>query len=341
MPDEESQPLAAEQGQGMVDLEKVLERIAAQKSPGTPLETSQRAWHLTRVKLQGKTVPPTAIFAAGPVEDWLAVRDTLRAAGFTVPELYACSRERGQLLVEDLGQNRLIDLPPAEAARRYEESLSLILQMQRLLVPGKHTDHPPFSRALNEAELIAELDAFVDEALPKIFGVPSRGAHVEPIRIEFARLARDITSMPRLCAHRSFTGRNLHVTAGKRLVMTGFDRALMAPPHYDLASLLYDGWGGPEASRREDLLRRHTEEGKEFLPAWDEEALSRAFGRVAVQRILAEFGRIATVFAPEKLAGLKHVTDALTQNLRKLCQSNDDLAMIREPLADLLPIFRS
>lgn len=325
----------------MVDLEKVLERVASQKNPGTPLETSQRAWRLTRVKLQGKSVPPTAIYAVGPLEDWLAVREVLRTAGFAVPELYACSHERCDLLVEDLGQNRLIDLSPAEAARRYEESLGLIVQMQRLIVPGKHTDHPPFSRALNEAELIAELDLFVDEALPKIFGVPSRGAHVEPIRIEFARLARELTSMPRLFAHRSFTGKNLHVTAAKRLVMTGFDRALMAPPHYDLASLLYDGWGGPELARREELLRRHTEEGKEFLPAWDEEALRRAFGRVAAQRILAEFGRLAASFPQERITALKSVTDTLTQNLRRLCQANEDLAMIHAPLADLLPIFRA
>ena len=106
-----------------------------------------------------------------------------------MPELYSVAHERGDMLVEDLGTLRLIDLPPAEAARRYEESLDLILLMQRTIIPGKHTDHPPFSRALHEGELTTELDLFVDEALPKVFGVPSRGAHVEPIRIELARLA--------------------------------------------------------------------------------------------------------------------------------------------------------
>lgn len=335
------QPLAAEQRQGMVDLEKALERVAGQKNPGTPIETSQRQWRLTRVKLQGKTSPPTAIYAVGPLGDWLAVREVLRNAGFAVPELYSSNDERGDMLVEDLGQARVIDLPHAEAMRRYEESLGLILQLQRAVVPGKHTDHPPFSRALNEAALTRELDLFVDEALPKIFGIASRGGHVEPIRIEFARLARDITSMPRFCAHRSFTGRNLHVTPAKRFVMTGFDGALMAPPHYDLVSLFYDGWGGPDVAKHGDLLRRHTELGKEHLPAWDDDALHRAFGRVAVQRILAEFGRVADAFDTEKLATIPNVTNTLTQHLRRVIHEYEDLSMIREPLVDLLPMLKS
>jgi hypothetical protein len=56
---------------------------------------------------------------------------------------------------------------------------------------------------------------------------------------------------------------------------------------------------------------------------------------------LAEFGRLAASFPQERITALKSVTDTLTQNLRRLCQANEDLAMIHAPLADLLPIFRA
>lgn len=325
----------------MPDFSQLLEKASTGKLRGKELPGPGPAWKLKRVDLPKSAPVSKAIYAEGPVRDWMAIYQCMHVAHLPVPELYAKDADKGCMLVEDLGDKRVIDLTPAQAQERWREAIELLVGMQSKIVPGRHTDLPPFSRLLDESVMIHQLDLFVDEALPKWFDISSKGTHLEPVRIEFARLARDLSALPRLFSHRAFAGRNLHLTPAKRMVITGFEGALMASPHYDLVSLVFDGFGHPPAELREELRLRHTEAGKDYLPAWDAETNRRAFDRVGLQFLMAEFGRIAEMHEnAESLKREAQALDTLVRHTRELLHTSRDLDPLRRALTELVPDFR-
>ena len=146
-------------------------------------------------------------------------------------------------------------------------------------------------------------------------------------------------AQPRVCSHRAFTGRHLRITPAKRLVVTGFQNSLMASPHYDLVSLFYDGWGGPPLAERRALYELHAELGRDFLPAWDEKTSLRAFHRVALERLLGEFGKIGEAISDDDRPTYQPVLTKLTEHVRELFRSSNDLGHLYDPLVELIPHF--
>ncbi|MFH1144953.1 MAG: phosphotransferase [Candidatus Eisenbacteria bacterium] len=275
-------------------LEKSLSLLQGSASPSPDLDRLAGDGSTRRIyRIRGGGVPAVLVLNPLPAgrahpdenEAFLAVRQFLDRRGVRVPRFFAADIERGYLLLEDLGDERLFDLirrdgwpaPDGEssATRLYQQAIVLLIAMQVRREPFFHsawTSNPAYTE-----EFILEMEAayfhreFVErESLeqnrPRTApaGSPPRGPggscdgepgrrfrDVEP---ECRSLARTALACPeRPFMHRDFQSRNLMVCGGS-LVVIDFQGARHGPAEYDLAALLYDPYAAMPGWVRERMI---------------------------------------------------------------------------------------
>ncbi|MFQ5513052.1 MAG: aminoglycoside phosphotransferase family protein [Myxococcota bacterium] len=167
--------------------------------------------------------------------------------GVPVPEIYAVRDDEGWLLLEDLGDLHLGELPPGAQGGRLEEAIDLLVTIHSI---------PPSleglrQRCFDEDWIAFELDHFLRHA-----------AHLrwhEPLRSSFVELGHYIAELPRTLCHRDFQSQNLMVDPRGRLRLLDYQDALLAPPELDLVSLLHDSYLTISPAQRGRLLDRYAE----------------------------------------------------------------------------------
>jgi N-acetylmuramate 1-kinase len=214
-----------------------------------------------------------------------------------VPRILGHSDALGIMALEDLGdatlQAHLGSADVSDHAARYREAIELLDRIQQrgaeLAAPGA----PPYNLAFDIEKLSWELDFFRRHFLEGYRGIRLMPAERTALAEEWAAIAEDLASEPRVVCHRDYHSRNLMVHAG-RLVVIDFQDARMGPDTYDLASLLRDSYV--------DIGERELEEGiAHFLAlkggSLDPLTFRRRFDLMAVQRnlkALATFGHQTT-----------------------------------------------
>jgi aminoglycoside/choline kinase family phosphotransferase len=243
---------------------------------------------------------PDVVFAREHGRDWpfLEVRSLLEERGVRVPRLLAEARERGLLLVEDLGRTLAEHLAvhPAEREQLYALAVRELARAQVALEPLPEASVVRL-RAFDEALLGFELDHYREWALE------ARGKTLDTSeRAVFdgarAWLVAALGSLPRGFVHRDYQSRNLLVTRAPRtgareLGWIDFQDALLGPRAYDLVALLCDSYQPFDRAFVERRLDEYaTERGL------SEEArlgLGREFDLVTVQRKLKDAGRFVFI----------------------------------------------
>ncbi len=201
---------------------------------------------------------PLASGRAHPDENeaFLAVREFLALRGVRVPAVYAADLEHGLLLLEDLGDARLLEacrsgLDPA----LYEQALRILVAMQ---APGEPAFRPEVTGnpAYDENFILAqEAGYFLEEVVQGWCGLPWPRQSVEA---DCRRLARQALGGPRVFMHRDFQSRNL-MALGSSLAVIDFQGARLGPAEYDLAALLYDPYVEMPPEARDGLALRYLE----------------------------------------------------------------------------------
>jgi len=225
-------------------------------------------------------------------EAFLAVREYLAQRGVRVPAFYAADLDRGYLLLEDLGDERLADRvreqrwQPAEPLLAlYRQALGALVQMQAPGLPAfgmRMTANPAYTPAFVTAheagyfhcELLrgwaaldvpddafaAEYAALADEAFAGVDSArlpPAHGSTWGTLTAAEAHLAGLVFM------HRDYQSRNLIVTReaigrgvadAETLAVLDFQGARFGPPEYDLAALLFDPYVNMPAAMRDELI---------------------------------------------------------------------------------------
>ncbi|KGE02859.1 aminoglycoside phosphotransferase family protein [Pseudohaliea rubra] len=164
--------------------------------------------------------------------EFLAVREQFAAAGVRVPGLFGVDRERGYLLLEDLGDALLLPaLTPATVDACYAQAMDLLVA----LATAPCGELPPY----DDAALQAELELFPVWFCDQLLGVPFDAVARERFQALSARLLASAGAQPRVPVHRDFHSRNLLITP-EGLATIDFQDALCGPVTYDLVSLLRD-----------------------------------------------------------------------------------------------------
>ena len=194
----------------------------------------------------GKTYG-TIAHIANNVMPFVAMANGLRQFGFSAPTIHHADLDQGLLIIEDLGDERVVSGdPPVPITERYETAVDALLALHEQRLPdalpiSPHVEHRiPYydiNAFLIEAELL--LDWFLprlDAAIPDT----ERGS----FRTLWRELLQPAIDAPPTWVLRDFHSPNLLWLPRRseiaRLGILDFQDAVMGPPAYDLASLLQD-----------------------------------------------------------------------------------------------------
>jgi tRNA threonylcarbamoyl adenosine modification protein YjeE len=239
---------------------------------------------------------------AEDVRPFVAMAEGLRARGFTAPELLHADLDQGLLILEHLGEEKVVEGdPPAPIEERYEAAVDLLaaLHVQDLpqqLPLGRSLAYriPPY----DEAALLIEAELLLDWYLPM------RGVAVsDATRAGFVALWRE-TLQPVLTAAPTWVLRDFHspnllwLPEREGIAKVGlldFQDALIGAPAYDVASLLQDARVDVPAEMELALLGRYARARREVDRHFDTAAFVRIYATLAAQRatkILGIFARL-------------------------------------------------
>ncbi|KAA9006804.1 aminoglycoside phosphotransferase family protein [Histidinibacterium aquaticum] len=168
------------------------------------------------------------------VRPFIAIGAHLRGIGLSAPDVIEPDVPQGLLLLEDLGPTlaaRHLDAHPGDEAEIYGLTADLLAEMQA------HAP-PPGLEALTPERATA--------ALAPLFEWGAAVSDAQRARLEetMAEAIRDHTRPPEVLSLRDLHAENLvwrpQLSGHDRLGLLDFQDAMLAPPAYDLASLLDD-----------------------------------------------------------------------------------------------------
>lgn len=231
-----------------------------------------------------------------------------------VPRLLGTDEASKRALFEDLGDLSLysyLRFPhDAEVVEGlYRRVLGILATLHGRA--SEHVDDCPLlaSRIFDYDHLRWETNYFLERfiaGLRKIV-VPDRKA----LDGEFHLLARTVSGFVPAIIHRDFQSQNIMVRGGF-LHVIDFQGARMAPPAYDLASILWDPYHRLDDDMRERLVSYYIAEMKKQSKDFDEGSFRDSILPCRLQRhmqALGAYGFLSVV--KEKKYFLKHVPEAL------------------------------
>ena len=239
---------------------------------------------------------------AETVTPFIAMAQALRGQGFSAPAIFAAEREAGLLVIEDLGDELVVEGdPPVPIEARYEMAADLLAKLHREQLPsvvpvqpGVDYRIPPYDM---EAFLI-EVELLLDWYLPKL-ETRITDAKREAYRALWREALLPITDDTQTWVLRDFHSPNLlwlpEREGTARIGLLDFQDAVMGPAAYDVASLLQDARVDVPEVMEIGLLSRYTRARRSADAAFDAPAFARAYATLTAQRaskILGIFARL-------------------------------------------------
>ncbi|MBV9430949.1 MAG: tRNA (adenosine(37)-N6)-threonylcarbamoyltransferase complex ATPase subunit type 1 TsaE [Hyphomicrobiales bacterium] len=256
---------------------------------------------------------------------FVAMAQGLAQIGYSSPKILGRDLDQGVLLIEDLGQEGVLDAD-GPIAERYALAADLLADLHRRdlaeslpIEDGREHSIPRYDL---EA-LLVEVDLLNDWYAPHVLG----SALPASARAEFARHWRaalvPIVTGPRSWTLRDFHSPNLlwlaHRAGLARLGLLDFQDAVIGHPAYDLASLLQDARVDVPAELELKLLAAYTLARKLADPKFDLGSFAAAYATLGAQRatkILGIFARLdRRDRKPQYLAHLPRLKKYLVRNL--------------------------
>jgi tRNA threonylcarbamoyl adenosine modification protein YjeE len=241
----------------------------------------------------------TIAHLADNVVPFVAMAKGLRAHGLSVPEIYHADLEQGLLIIEDLGDGRVVEGdPPAPIRERYEIAVDalLLLHGQKLpnvlpVAPRVQYHIPPYDM---DAFLI-EAELLLDWYLPRL-----KATLPDEARATFRTLWREalqpaIDSPPTWVLRDYHSPNLLWLPNQNEVGVLDFQDAVMGPAAYDLASLLQDARVDVPEEIEVALLGRYVRRRRGYEGSFDGSQFIKLYVTLAAQRaskILGIFARL-------------------------------------------------
>ena len=201
-----------------------------------------------RVLLQDEPAQVLAVHP-GPIDfdalPFVNVAKLLSEMPVPVPRILGHSNQLGIIALQDLGdvtlQAHLGAASPAQHAALYRQAVSFIDTLQRRGAEMASPDYVPYNIAFDVEKLTWELQFFTKHFLEAYRGAALSAASRDALAVDFAAIAEELASEPRVLCHRDYHSRNLMLHDGS-LYIIDFQDARMGPDTYDLVSLLRDSY---------------------------------------------------------------------------------------------------
>lgn len=282
-----------------------------------------------------------AIFATPPKElPFLNLHRFLSRVGVRVPELYGQWLDDGILILEDVGGASLWDrvqgLADREVLTWYKKAVDQLLLIQVAGTRARDANCIAFQQRFDFRLYMWEFDHFIEYGLEKRSATRIGKSATEELKRSFAEIASRLERHPACLNHRDYHSWNLMIHEGK-VVVIDFQDALLAPPQYDLASLLNDRVTdeviGPELEQR--LIRYYCDR-KEAMgePRSDRDEFFELYLLSAVQRDFKVVGRFHYLDLVKGKPGYKKfiapTARRLKRNLARLPQLSRLIPLLAE-----------
>jgi aminoglycoside/choline kinase family phosphotransferase len=185
-----------------------------------------------------------AIFKEAPKElPFLNLHRFLSSIGAKVPKLYGRWESDGLLFLEDLGDTALWDrvqgLAESEVIAWYRKAIDELLNLQLRGTKARDDGCIAFQQRFDAKLYLWEFEHFIEWGLVKRPGAKLEAATIEQLRKTFGAIAALLDRQPAYLNHRDYHSWNLMIH-DETVRIIDFQDALLAPPQYDLASLLND-----------------------------------------------------------------------------------------------------
>src|SRR5262249_51508642 len=218
------------------------------------------------------------------VTPFVAMALALRGRGFSAPAIFAADRETGLLLIEDLGDELVVDgEPPAPIDTRYGAATDLLAELHQDPLQDVLPVEPGVNYRLPRYDMDAfliEVELLIDWYLPKLEARLS-----DAKRDTYRQLWRDpllpVTSGEQTWVLRDFHSPNLLWLSERegtaRVGLLDFQDAVIGPAAYDVASLLQDARVDVPETMEIALLSRYTRARRTADAAFDAPVFARAY----------------------------------------------------------------
>ncbi|MBI3770438.1 MAG: phosphotransferase [Deltaproteobacteria bacterium] len=263
------------------------------------------------------------IFPEPPRElPFLDVHRLLTSIGAAVPQVYADDLEAGILLLEDGGDVVLWDRVVAEseaAESLYRRALAALVVLHGPGSASRDRRSIAFTQRFDARLYRWELEHFLEWGVERRLGAPLAPSARAGFETSFAALADELADAELVLSHRDYHSWNI-LMRGDAPLLIDFQDALLAPPEYDVASLLTDRITPRVVSPAMEArlrayywsLRGGVEDGRS----------RRRYGLVALQRALKVIGRIHYVaLAKEKPAPLAFLPEVVATARRFIAET--------------------
>jgi len=211
--------------------------------------------------------------------------------GLPVPSILGHSDANGILALQDLGdvtlQAHLGAASATDHAALYREAVTLIEVLQRRGLELASDQYLPYRVAFDIEKFTWELEFFVRHFLEAYRGATLTADDRDAFAGEWAAIAEELASEPRVLCHRDYHSRNL-MLRGDRLYMIDFQDARLGPDTYDLVSLLRDSYVDLTDREIDELVAYFLALKK--MPADQSSEFRRRFDLMALQRNLKALG---------------------------------------------------
>ena len=233
---------------------------------------------------------------------YVALARGLRDRNLSAPEILHADPARGLIVMEDLGEVRVVDGdPPAPIEARYEAAIDVLISLHRRKLPETLPIAPHFDYRLPRYDtdaFLIEAELLLDWYLPSVDAPPTDDA-----RDAFAALWRNALrpalEAPPTWVLRDYHSPNLLWLADRddvaRIGVLDFQDAVIGPAAYDVASILQDARVDVPEAMEVALLSRYVRARLKDDAKFDTAGFTQLYATLAAQRatkILGIFARL-------------------------------------------------
>jgi len=239
---------------------------------------------------------------AEDVKPFVAMAEGLSQRGLSAPQVIASDLTRGLLILEDLGDDKVVaGEPPAPVEERYAAAVDCLVHLHGQQLPDTLPVSAHLSHTLPHYDmdaLMIEVELLLDWYLPHQ-GVPVSAATADAYRALWREALHGVIDKDNTWVLRDYHSPNLMWLAERegvgRVGLLDFQDAVMGPAAYDLASLLHDARVDVPEAMEVSLLGRYVRARRADDPRFDPAPFIRAYSTLAAQRaskILGIFARL-------------------------------------------------
>ncbi len=244
--------------------------------------------------------------------------------GVQVPKVIRVAKEKGLVLLEDLGdltlERKFWESQNSEYAMDfYRSALDEIIKIHYACTKDNKSGCVAFNIEFNTQRLLWEMNYAREHLLEKFLGFKFNEKESKLLEQKFTLICKRLHEEPKYIAHRDYHSRNLMIKAGKMRVID-FQDARLGPIQYDLVSLLRDSYVDMSSHVEKKMLDYYLNKRRTLQePALSREQFDLVYEVQSIQRCLKACGSFASFYnTRQDTRYLKYIRGTLMRVRRSL-----------------------